>query len=174
MNYLTHKFCVALMMDWTDRHCRFFHRLLTRRALLYTEMVTAEAILHGRRERLLGFSAEEHPVALQLGGSDPGKLAEAARHHLREKFLRAQAGLTGVNFAIASTGGVVVMVRGSSGRMAGLKIPGGPIKGTLTPSNSKPRSRIRRGIEASPKRRRCSVRKSKARKRTAASRSSVM
>ena len=66
------------MMDWTDRHCRFFHRLLTRRALLYTEMVTAEAILHGKRNRLLGFSAEEHPVALQLGGSDPAKLAEAA------------------------------------------------------------------------------------------------
>ena len=69
---------VAPMMDWTDRHCRFFHRLLTRRALLYTEMVTAEAILHGKRNRLLGFSAEEHPVALQLGGSDPAKLAEAA------------------------------------------------------------------------------------------------
>ena len=66
------------MMDWTDRHCRFFHRLLTRRALLYTEMVTVEAILHGKRNRLLGFSEEEHPVALQLGGSDPGKLAEAA------------------------------------------------------------------------------------------------
>ena len=66
------------MMDWTDRHCRFFHRLLTRRALLYTEMVTAEAILHGKRNRLLGFSAEEHPVGLQLGGSDPAKLAEAA------------------------------------------------------------------------------------------------
>jgi tRNA-dihydrouridine synthase A len=66
------------MMDWTDRHCRFFHRLLTRRALLYTEMVTAEAILHGKRNRLLGFSAEEHPVGLQLGGSDPRKLAEAA------------------------------------------------------------------------------------------------
>jgi tRNA-dihydrouridine synthase A len=66
------------MMDWTDRHCRFFHRLLTRRALLYTEMVTAEAILHGKRNRLLGFSQEEHPVALQLGGSDPARLAEAA------------------------------------------------------------------------------------------------
>jgi tRNA-dihydrouridine synthase A len=73
-----HKFCVAPMMDWTDRHCRVFHRLLTRRALLYTEMVTAEAIVHGKRELLLGFSPEEHPVALQLGGSDPGKLAEAA------------------------------------------------------------------------------------------------
>jgi tRNA-dihydrouridine synthase A len=66
------------MMDWTDRHCRFFHRLLTRRAILYTEMVTAEAVLHGKRNRLLGFSAQEHPVALQLGGSDPAKLAEAA------------------------------------------------------------------------------------------------
>ena len=67
------------MMDWTDRHCRVFHRQLTRHARLYTEMVTAEAILHGKRERLLGVSPIEHPVALQLGGSDPGKLAEAAR-----------------------------------------------------------------------------------------------
>jgi tRNA-dihydrouridine synthase A len=66
------------MMDWTDRHCRYFHRLLTRRALLYTEMVTAEAVLHGDRGRLLGFSPEEHPVALQLGGSDPARLAAAA------------------------------------------------------------------------------------------------
>lgn len=67
------------MMDWTDRHCRFFHRGLTRRALLYTEMVTADAVIHGDRDRLLGFSAGEHPVALQLGGSDPERLAEAAR-----------------------------------------------------------------------------------------------
>ena len=65
-------------MDWTDRHCRYFHRLLSRRALLYTEMVTADAVLHGDRVRLLGFSPEEHPLALQLGGSDPAKLAEAA------------------------------------------------------------------------------------------------
>jgi tRNA-dihydrouridine synthase A len=78
MKPLSHKFCVAPMMDWTDRHCRYFHRLLSARALLYTEMVTAEAILHGDRERLLGFSPGEHPVALQLGGSDPGRLAEAA------------------------------------------------------------------------------------------------
>ena len=78
MNPLSHKFCVAPMMDWTDRHCRFFHRLLSARALLYTEMVTAEAVLHGKRDMLLGFSPEEHPVALQLGGSDPAKLAEAA------------------------------------------------------------------------------------------------
>jgi tRNA-dihydrouridine synthase A len=67
------------MMDWTDRHCRFFHRQLTRRALLYTEMVVAEAVIHGTRERLLGFDTTEHPVALQLGGSDPAKLAQAAR-----------------------------------------------------------------------------------------------
>jgi tRNA-dihydrouridine synthase A len=75
---MIHRFCVAPMMDWTDRHCRYFHRLLSRRALLYTEMVTADAVLHGDRARLIGFSPEEHPVALQLGGSDPGKLAEAA------------------------------------------------------------------------------------------------
>ena len=66
------------MMDWTDRHCRYFHRLLSRNARLYTEMVTAEAVLHGDRARLLGFGAEEHPLALQLGGSDPAKLADAA------------------------------------------------------------------------------------------------
>ena len=67
------------MMDWTDSHCRVLHRLLTGRALLYTEMVTADAVLRGDRKRLLGFDASEHPVALQLGGSDPAKLAEAAR-----------------------------------------------------------------------------------------------
>jgi tRNA-dihydrouridine synthase A len=72
-------FSVAPMMDWTDRHCRFFHRQLTRHALLYTEMVTAAAILHGDRRRLLDFDAREHPVALQLGGSDPAALAAAAR-----------------------------------------------------------------------------------------------
>ncbi|TMV79294.1 tRNA dihydrouridine(20/20a) synthase DusA [Thioclava sp. BHET1] len=70
---------VAPMMDWTDRHCRVFHRILSRRALLYTEMVTAPAIVHGPRERLLGFDATEHPVALQLGGSDPAELAQATR-----------------------------------------------------------------------------------------------
>jgi tRNA-dihydrouridine synthase A len=70
---------VAPMMDWTDRHCRFFHRLLAPAAVLYTEMVTTGAVLHGDRERLLGFSAEEHPLALQLGGSEPGELAESAR-----------------------------------------------------------------------------------------------
>ena len=67
------------MMDWTDRHCRFLHRQLSRKALLYTEMVVADAVIHGDRERLLGFDRVEHPVALQLGGSDPAKLALAAR-----------------------------------------------------------------------------------------------
>ncbi len=67
------------MMDWTDRNCRAFHRALSTRALLYTEMVTAPAVIHGDRDRLLGFDAVEHPVALQLGGSDPTQLAEAAK-----------------------------------------------------------------------------------------------
>jgi tRNA-dihydrouridine synthase A len=67
------------MMDWTDRHCRYFHRLLAPHARLYTEMVTTGAVLHGDRERLLGFDAAEHPVALQLGGHEPHELAQAAR-----------------------------------------------------------------------------------------------
>jgi tRNA-dihydrouridine synthase A len=73
------EFCVAPMMDWTDRHCRVFHRLLTRRARLYTEMLTTGAIIHGDRARLLGFDRCEHPLALQLGGSDPANLATAAK-----------------------------------------------------------------------------------------------
>ena len=75
----THRFSIAPMMEWTDRHCRFFHRLLTRRALLYTEMITTGAVLRGDRARLLRFDAAEHPVAVQLGGSDPRALAESAR-----------------------------------------------------------------------------------------------
>ncbi len=67
------------MMDWTDSHCRYLHRLMSRHCLLYTEMVTAPAVMHGDRDRLLGFDPAEHPVALQLGGSDPAQLAEAAR-----------------------------------------------------------------------------------------------
>ncbi|MDQ1899359.1 tRNA dihydrouridine(20/20a) synthase DusA [Paracoccus sp. WLY502] len=70
---------VAPMMDWTDRHCRVFHRLMSHRALLYTEMVTAPAIIHGDRHRLLDYDAAEHPLALQLGGSDPAELASATR-----------------------------------------------------------------------------------------------
>jgi tRNA-dihydrouridine synthase A len=79
LKYQDYRFSVAPMMDWTDRHCRVFHRLLSRRALLYTEMLTTGAIIHGDRQRLLGYDASEHPVALQLGGSDPADLAEAAR-----------------------------------------------------------------------------------------------
>lgn len=67
------------MMDWTDRHCRYLHRQMSRHALLYTEMVTAPAVIHGNRDRLLGFGAAEHPVALQLGGADPAELAQATR-----------------------------------------------------------------------------------------------
>jgi len=73
------KFCVAPLMDGTDRHCRYFHRLLTQRARLYSEMITADAVIHGHRDSLLGFDNAEHPVALQLGGSDPEKLAMAAK-----------------------------------------------------------------------------------------------
>ena len=79
MAYPAHRISIAPMMDWTDRHCRVFHRHLTRRALLHTEMIVADAVIHGDRQRLIGYAPEEHPVALQLGGSDPGKLAEAAR-----------------------------------------------------------------------------------------------
>ncbi len=81
---------VAPMMDWTDRHCRYLHRLLSGHALLYTEMVTAPALVRGGALHLLDFSAEEHPVALQLGGSDPAELAQAAR-------LGAQAGYDEIN-----------------------------------------------------------------------------
>ncbi len=73
------RFAIAPMMEWTDRHCRFFHRLLTRRALIYTEMITTGAVIHGDRARLLAYDPAEHPVALQLGGSDPHALAECAR-----------------------------------------------------------------------------------------------
>jgi tRNA-dihydrouridine synthase A len=76
---LERRFSVAPMMEWTDRHCRFFHRLLTRRALLYTEMLTTGAVLHGDRARLLRYDPAEHPLALQLGGSDPHALAACAR-----------------------------------------------------------------------------------------------
>lgn len=73
------RFAVAPMMEWTDRHCRYFHRLLTRHTLLYTEMVTTGAIIHGPRARLLAFDPAEHPVAMQIGGSDPRALAQSAR-----------------------------------------------------------------------------------------------
>ena len=85
------RFSIAPMMDWTDRHCRFFHRLLTRRALIYTEMVTTGAVLHGDRARLIGFDPFEQPVAIQLGGSDPGALAACAR--MAEDFGYAEVNL---------------------------------------------------------------------------------
>lgn len=78
MTYPNYRFSTAPMMDWTDRHCRYFFRQLTKQTLLYTEMVVADAIIHGDRERLLGHDVSEHPIALQLGGSDPVKLAAAA------------------------------------------------------------------------------------------------
>ena len=79
MTALARRFCIAPMMEWTDRHCRFFHRLLTRKALLYTEMLTTGAVLRGDRARLLGFEPFEQPVALQLGGCDVQALAASAR-----------------------------------------------------------------------------------------------
>src|SRR6201982_2073990 len=82
----SHRFCVAPMMEWTDRHCRFFHRLLTRRALLYTEMLTTGAVLHGDRARLLRFDPAEHPVALQIGGREPKALEAGARIGADEGF----------------------------------------------------------------------------------------
>lgn len=72
---LNHRFCVAPMLDWTDRHCRYFHRLLSKNALLYTEMITTGALIYGNTQRFLQFNHEEHPVALQLGGSNPRDLA---------------------------------------------------------------------------------------------------
>ena len=75
----TARFSVAPMMDWTDRHCRVFHRLLSARALLCTEMVTTGALLHGDVQRHLAFSPQEHPVALQLGGSEPDDMARSAK-----------------------------------------------------------------------------------------------
>jgi len=89
---LDRRFAIAPMMDWTDRHCRVFHRLMTRRARLYTEMLTTGAIIHGDRARLLGFDASEHPVALQLGGSDPRDLATAAKIGASEHPVALQLG----------------------------------------------------------------------------------
>src|ERR1041385_4776427 len=74
----SHRIAVAPMIDWTDRHCRFFHRRFTRRALLHTEMITAEAVIHGDRGRLLRFHADEHPPATRRAGADPQKIAAAA------------------------------------------------------------------------------------------------
>jgi tRNA-dihydrouridine synthase A len=88
---INRKFCVAPMLDWTDRHCRFFMRLISQHAVLYTEMITTGAILHGDKERHLAMSAEEHPVALQLGGSHPSDLAAACK--IAEKYPYAEINL---------------------------------------------------------------------------------
>jgi len=93
MNAVSHKFCVAPMMDWTDRHCRYFLRLISRHALLYTEMVTSGALIHGERERFLRFNPEEQPVAIQLGGSDPQELAQCSK-------LAEQAGYREINLNV--------------------------------------------------------------------------
>ncbi len=93
MSTLDHRFAVAPMMDWTDRHCRYFHRRLTRRALLFTEMLTAEAVIRGERARLLDFDAAEHPLVLQLGGAEPGRLGIAAE-------IGAQWGYDGLNLNV--------------------------------------------------------------------------
>ena len=79
MNDRRHRLCIAPMMDWSDHHCRYFWRLLSRNALLYTEMVTTGALIHGDRQRFLHFNPEEQPVALQLGGSSATELAQCAR-----------------------------------------------------------------------------------------------
>ena len=79
----SHRFCVAPMMEWTDRHCRYFLRLISKRALLYTEMVTADAVLHGDRERLLGFYAEEHPVGASAWRQRSGKARRGRAHRRR-------------------------------------------------------------------------------------------
>ena len=90
---LDRRICVAPMMEWTDRHCRYFLRGFSPRVLLYTEMITAAAILRGDRERLLGFDPEEHPVALQLGGNDPDELAGVHRRSQHPQLLSADAEL---------------------------------------------------------------------------------
>src|ERR1700723_3450275 len=83
---LDRRVCVAPMMDWTDRHCRYLHRLFAPHALLYTEMIVSAAVVRGNAQRLLAHHPLEHPVALQLGGSDPDELAEAARIGTRAGF----------------------------------------------------------------------------------------
>ena len=86
-----HLFCVAPMMEWTDRHCRYFLRLISKRALLYTEMVTADAVLRGDRNRLLRFHVDEHPVALQVGGSDAARTCRGRAHRRRVRLRRDQS-----------------------------------------------------------------------------------
>jgi tRNA-dihydrouridine synthase A len=90
---MSYRFCIAPMMEWTDRHCRMFHRCLTAQTRLYTEMVTAQAAIRGDRNKLLGYDPREHPLALQLGGAEPAALAEAAR-------IGAEFGYDEINFNV--------------------------------------------------------------------------
>ena len=98
---LDRRLCVAPMMDWTDRHCRYFHRKFTKKSLLYTEMVASAALVKGKAIHLLDFSNEEHPVALQLGGSDPSQLSEAAS--IGESQNWTVTGTTPLNFTVTGT-----------------------------------------------------------------------
>lgn len=100
LKHQTHKFSVAPMMDWTDRHCRYFHRQFSRRTMLYTEMIPAQALVHGAASRLLEFNPVEHPVALQIGGSCPDQLAEATR-------LGCEAGYDEINLNVGCPSGRV-------------------------------------------------------------------
>ena len=93
MKRINRTFSVAPMMDWTDRHCRYLHRLISKNVLLYTEMVTAPALIHGDADRLLEFNQSEHPIALQIGGSHPNQLAQATR-------LGCEAGYDEININI--------------------------------------------------------------------------
>lgn len=98
---MSRRFSIAPMMDYTDRHCRYFHRLLSRRTLLYTEMITTGALLHGDKSRFLGYDPAEHPLAIQLGGSNPGELALSAE-------IAARAGFDEINLNCGCPSGRVV------------------------------------------------------------------
>ena len=124
MEFLSSKnvLSVAPMMDWTDRHCRYFHRLLAPDALLYTEMVTSGAVIHGDREYLLGFDPAEHPVALQLGGSEPADLARSAviGHMQRggaptqfDRILGTRVGVKAADLVASKKFGKMVALRGN-------------------------------------------------------------
>src|SRR5437016_12643051 len=120
MKELDRRVAVAPMMDWTDRHCRYFLRGFSRHALLYTEMITAAAILRGDRDRLLAFDPQEHPVALQLGGAEPRELAAAARAGEGAGYdeINLNCGCPSARVASGACGAVVMQrtARGSVGR----------------------------------------------------------
>ena len=144
----SHRFSVAPMMDWTDRHCRFLHRQLSARALLYTEMVTAAAVVHGDRERLLAFDPVEHPVALQLGGSEPALLARgrADRGGVRLRRDQPQRRLPVGPGAGGAVRGLPDARAGAGGR-----VHGGDRRGGFGPGDGEvPARRGRAGARAQP------------------------